>query len=321
MTQNLACGIEIGGTKLQVALGGPDGNIHAQARETIEPRDGAQGILKSIQTLFSQVCNQAGAEPSQIKGIGVGFGGPVNPASGHTVCSHQIDGWDHYPLRQYLEERFSLPAKIQNDASLAGYAEAHAGAGQGYDRLFYITIGSGIGGGFILNGEIDEGQGLGAAEIGHTYVPDPETGEPEKLEHLCSGWSIGQRAREALLDGEDSTLRQLCNNDIERIDARMVYQAAEQEDILALTLLDETTRTLAVAISNVIALYSPRRVIIGGGVSLMGPLFWEPLQEKINYYIFDPFRNHVDVVPAQLSEDVVIVGGVLLGHQTAKRES
>jgi glucokinase len=188
-----------------------------------------------------------------------------------------------------------------------------AGAGRGYERIFYVTIGSGIGGGLVDHGVIDEGQGLGAGEIGHTWLPDPVTGEPEKLELLCSGWSIGRRARQRILDGQLSLLSDLVGGDIEKISAKAVYEAAERGDSLSLAILTETCETLGLAIANVIALLHPERVVVGGGVSLMGDLFWDRLRDAVARRVFGPFRNSWCVTKAALGEDVVVVGGVLLG--------
>ena len=261
-----AVGIEIGGTKLQMGLGLKDGKIIHIARDQVDPTRGAEGIRTVIPQLMDDLLQKASLAKKDISGIGVGFGGPVNSRTGITLKSHQIQGWDNFPLQTWLERQFSCPVTIQNDASTAGYAEAMIGAGRGFSRVFYMTIGSGIGGGWILDGKIDEGQGLGAAEIGHTWLPDPETGEPDRLEQLCSGWSIGRRTREAIEFGEQSSIPKLCGGDIKQITAKTVYMAAEQDDLLALSILDNTCKTLALAICNIIALYHPEKIIIGGGV-------------------------------------------------------
>ncbi|MBD3265930.1 ROK family protein, partial [bacterium] len=234
---------------------------------------------------------------------------------GITITSHQVQGWDGFPLKKFLHEQFHVPVFVQNDASIAGYAEAKLGAGTGLHRIFYMTIGSGIGGGLITNGVIDEGQGLGAAEIGHTWIPDPDTGEPEKLEQIGSGWSIGRRAQEALEAGEHSLLVEMCDHTHE-IDAKIVYAAVERDDLLATAILDETCQALALAISNIIALLHPERVILGGGVSLMGALFWDNLQEKVRRHVFAPYAKHYEIVPAVLGEEVVVIGAILLGDSS-----
>ena len=305
-------GIEIGGTKLQVGLGDGGLSLTGCLRRTVDPGVGADGIRGVLRDLVPSLLAEAGKTTADVAGIGIGFGGPVDSKRGITLVSHQIEGWDSFPLKEWAEECWSIPTKVQNDANLAGYAEAIAGAGRGCDRIFYMTIGSGIGGGLIDRGIIDEGQGLGAAEIGHTWLPDPVTGKPEKLELLCSGWSIGRRARQRALDGRSSLLNDLVDGDIEKISAKIVYEAAESGDSLALAILNETCETLGLAIANVIALLHPEKVIIGGGVSLMGNLFWDRLRDAVARRVFGPFRDSWCIAKASLGEDVVVVGGILL---------
>ncbi len=309
-----ALGIEIGGTKLQAGVGLRENKLMSTVRANINAEQGAQGIQNQLPDLCNEALQKAECTWDDISGIGVGFGGPVDSQKGIVITSHQVEGWDRFPLQDWIENTFSKPAVIQNDASTAGYAEAHLGAGKGCSRVFYITIGSGIGGGWIINGKIDEGQGFGAAEIGHCWVPDPDTGEPELLEHVCSGWSIGGRAQQALeLDEEDSILRQWFEGRLDQITAKDVYKAAEQDDDFATVILDETSKTLAVAICNIIALLHPQKIIIGGGVSLMGDLFWKPLISTVESNCFEPFAGKYEIVPAALEEDVVVAGAVLLG--------
>jgi glucokinase len=174
-----------------------------------------------------------------------------------------------------------------------------------------MTVGSGVGGGWILNGQIDNGQGLGAAEIGHTWVPDPQTGKPVEMEQFCSGWAIGQRARLAVANA-DSIMKELAGA-IDKIDARIVYSAAEQGDEIATRILQETCQTLGIGISNVVALLHPERVVIGGGVSLMGPLFWGTLQKEFRLRVMPTFASSVELLPAKLKEDVVVIGALCLG--------
>jgi glucokinase len=295
---SLALGIEIGGTKLQAGVGSGEGPLRALVRRRVDPSKGGQGIRDAIPALADEALAAAGAREEDLRGIAAGFGGPVDTRRGVTLVSHQVEGWKDFPLRSWLEEMFRLPAALQNDAKTAAYAEAMRGAGQGLRRIFYITAGSGIGGGLVTDGRIDEGQGLGAGEIGHTWVPDPDTGKPEKLELVASGWSIGKRASRRL--GREVT-------------AADVYALAEQGDAAARKLLEESAGALAVGIANVVALLHPERVILGGGVSLMGPFFWDPLRARLSERAFAPFARTFDLVPASLGEEVVVVGAVLLG--------
>ena len=156
-------GIEIGGTKLQLGLGDGLGTIHSLWRGAVTPNDGADGIRKQILDAIPQMLASAQRDRAELKGIGVGFGGPVDDHTRTVIKSHQIHGWDGFPLADWITDIAGVPATLGNDADVAGLAEALFGAGQGLNPIFYITIGSGIGGGLIINGEIYRGCGRGAA--------------------------------------------------------------------------------------------------------------------------------------------------------------
>jgi glucokinase len=312
MSSALSIGIEIGGTKTQVGIGSaaagllPDGIV----RRPVDPACGAEGILRDLLSLVGEVLDCQGLALSDIHKIGIGFGGPLDSARGVVQQSFQIDGWKDFPLKKWAEEQWGRPVILENDASTAGLAEAMLGSGCGCTRLFYITAGSGVGGGWIVNGRIDNGQGLGAAEIGHMWVPNPSSGEYVELEQVCSGWAIGRRARMGV-SNRHSIMEELAGSR-DRIDARIVYQAAELGDETALLILSETCRTLGVAMSNIVALLHPERIILGGGVSLMGPLFWDCLQNEFHSRVLQVFAPQVELVPAKLKEDVVVIGALCL---------
>ena len=305
----LALGIEIGGTKLQVGIG-QAGKLSALTRDTVEVTAGGAGIRRALRGLVSEVLAKTGCDLAEITKIGIGFGGPVDSRRGVILKSFQITGWDNYPLRAWAEDTWQKPVIIQNDAKTAGLAEALYGAGKGRARIFYLTIGSGIGGGWVVNRQIDEGQGLGATEIGHTWVPHPVTGKPAELEAVCSGWAIGTRGQGAAED-ETSLMLELAGSQTQ-INAEVVYAAAEQGDEPALRILDETCQTLGLALGNIVSLLHPERIIIGGGVSLMGPLFWDRLRREVQARSLAEFSDHTEVVPAALGEGVVVIGALAL---------
>ena len=229
---------------------------------------------------------------------------------GLALKSYQIAGWDQFPIQKWAEEQWGKRVVVENDASTAGLAEALHGSGRGYNRIFYMTIGSGIGGGWIVDGRVDNGQGLGAAEMGHTWVFEPGSGAPIELEHFCSGWAIGQRARKAV-ENKKSLLVEMAGS-VDAIDAKIVYAAAEKGDPLAQQILNETCQGLGLAISNVVALLHPQRVIVGGGVSFMGALFWDSLRREVAARSMPTFVSGVEVVRAELGEDVVVIGALCL---------
>jgi glucokinase len=289
-------GIEIGGTKLQIGVGPGDGALAALWRGTVDPVAGADGIRRQITSAVPELLAKTGLTRSQLGGVGIGFGGPVDDATHSVMKSHQIPGWDEFPLARWITESTGLPAVLGNDADVAGLAEALFGAGKGLSPIFYMTIGSGIGGGLIVNGEIYRGCGRGAAEIGHLLVDDSVP-----LEQAASGWAIGQRAKRVL--GKS-------------LNAEQVAEAARFGDLGARQVLHDSWVALAEGLCHVIALLCPRRIVIGGGVSLMGEeLLFKPFRELVAASVFKPFAQCYDIVPAALGEEVVVHGALALARQ------
>ena len=313
-------GIEIGGTKLQAALGKANGEILHKERGYADTSAGAESILSWFDESVPSLLRLAQKSGWTASGIGVGFGGPVDSAAGTAVVSHQVGGWSGFPLKQWFEDRFGLPVTIANDSNAAGWAEYCCGAGKGTRTFCYMNIGSGIGGAFVIEGRLHDGQGFGAAEIGHTYVPDFTSATPgaaDKLENLCSGWSIEKRLQALPRLEPGSPLARQCDDDPARITCSVLAEAAREDDAVALGELDRVAATIAVALSNVITLLHPERIALGGGVSLMGDVLLNPIREHIDAIVFGPYRGRYEIVPCALGEDVVLAGGLLLAPSSS----
>ena len=311
-------GIEIGGTKLQLGLGLGDGTLAGLWRGMVEVAAGPEGIRRQILMAVPELLAQAGIDRSQVAGAGIGFGGPVDDATHTILKSHQIAGWDRFPLADWITNMLGWPAVLGNDADVAGLAEALFGAGKGLSPVFYITIGSGIGGGLIIDGKIYRGCGKGAAEVGHLRVGQTTAGVLLRpLEECASGWAIGETARaEAAMGQGGEKLLQLVDGQPERLTAWHVGQAAAQGDELSLSLLLRTWNYLADAINQVLVLLCPRRIILGGGVSLMGEqIFLQPLRRLVAERAFAPFADCYDLMPSALGEEVVVHGALALARQ------
>jgi glucokinase len=317
-------GIEIGGTKLQLGIGPGNGTLTGLWRAGVEASAGAEGIRRQIRDGFSQLLAQHSLGLGDIAGTGIGFGGPVDDSHQVVVISHQIPGWDGFPLVQWMSDTFGLRAALGNDADLAGLAEARFGAGQGLSPIFYITIGSGIGGALIIDGDVYRGAGRGAGEIGHlrlTLRTQTKSEATVRLEDVASGWAIARRAREELSDkpGRSSALIDLAGSSIDRITTHHVAQAAAQADPYARVVLDDALEALAHGIAQTIVLVCPRRIIVGGGVSLIRrDLFLDPLRRRISELVatlyFPPFAGCYDIASAALGEQVVVHGGLALAR-------
>lgn len=297
-------GIEIGGTKLQLGIGPGDGTLVARWRGGVVAAEGGEGIRRQIEAALPGLLAQAGLDRGGLRGAGIGFGGPTDDTTQTVIRSHHIAGWDGFPLRDWVSRLVGVPAVLGNDADVAGLAEALFGAGRGLSPLFYITVGTGVGGGLILDGRIYRGVGRGAAEIGHLrpVYPAPPAGCGEILEYYAAGWGIERAARARY--GMPMT-------------ARQVAERARGGDPVARGILDEAVQALAEGICSVIKLLCPRRVVIGGGVSLAGEdLFFAPLRQYVAERGMAALAGLTDIVPAALGEEVVVHGAVALARQT-----
>lgn len=304
---HMLMGVEIGGTKLQVAVADDSGAIREIWRATVDAVSGGEGIRRrladEIPSLAARFANAFGP----LKAIGVGYGGPVDSATGTTICSHQISGWENIPLARLLAEVAKVPCVVGNDADVAGLGEAERGAGRGVRPMFYTTVGSGIGGGLILEGVgIHPGAGLGSAEVGHLRL---SPGGPI-VEEIGSGWGIQRQARRALEVGEDSSLSKL---KIEEVTVPAIAKAAQTGDPLARRVLQEGIDALGFGLAQVMAIACPKRLVVGGGVSLLGEdAYLAPLRESVRRQTFAPYAHLVDLVGAELGEEVVLHGAVAL---------
>jgi glucokinase len=319
-------GIEIGGTKLQLGVGAADGMLAGLWRGAVETAAGPEGIRRQITTAVPELLARAGVERAQLRGVGIGFGGPVDDATRTIIKSHQIEGWDHFPLADWIGDAVDLPAVLGNDADVAGLGEALHGAGKGLSPIFYITIGSGIGGGLIIDGEIYRGSGRGAAEIGHLqfksyWLKDSQSifsSPTETLEQLASGWGIAESAKRCSLNEQPihSGLYSMVQDRKRLLTAKDVVKAAREGDAFAESILKRSVGYLADAICHVIALLCPRRIVIGGGVSLIGEEWlFKPLRQLVAERVFKPFAECYDIVPAALGEEVVVHGALALARR------
>jgi glucokinase len=309
-------GIEIGGTKLQLGIGPDDGKLRGLWRGTVDFAAGPEGIRRQIITAVPELLARSGVRRGELHGVGIGFGGPVDDATYTVIKSHQIEGWDNFPLADWITELLDLPAVLGNDADVAGLAEALHGAGKGLSPIFYITIGSGIGGGFIINGEIYRGCGRGAAEIGHLRLPYLDATRDWVLEEIASGWGMERRMRDVLswngLQGP--AFEQFRAG--RPLTASLIAEGAAEGDPLCLDALQSVRGVLAEAICQTIVLLCPRRIVIGGGVSLMGEeLLFQPLCQLVSERVFEPFAGLTDIVPAVLGEEVVVHGAIALARK------
>jgi glucokinase len=304
-------GIEIGGTKLQLGVGPGDGTFVAEpVRATVDRAAGAVGIREQIARHGRELVARHG-----ITRIGIGFGGPIDAAAGRTIKSHQIAGWEDFPLAAWCLDTLGVPAVLGNDADLAALAESRFGAGRGSDPVFYVTVGTGIGGGFVEGGRLYSGHGPAASEIGHLR-PGPAAIDPHAtVESIASGLAI-EAAADAQFAGDEAFRRLVGIDAGAKFTARELARGAELGNKAARDILDRATTTLGWAIAQVVTLLAPEVIVVGGGVPLVGErLFYEPLRQAVERYVFPPLRGTFEVRPPSLGETMVIHGALALAAE------
>jgi glucokinase len=294
--------IEIGGTKLQLCAGTGDGRILDRRRFMVERERGAEGIRAQIASAVPELIAQW-----QPAAIGVGYGGPVDWRTGRIWKSYHIAGWSDFPLGDWLREQTALPVFVENDSNLATLGEARCGAGAGANPVFYTNMGSGVGGGLVVNGAIYHGAPPGEMEFGHLRLQ----GSERILEDDCAGWSLDRAIRVAVKSAPDSALAPLVAAEPGG-EARHLAAALAAGDALAESLLARQAGHLANALGVVTQLLHPEVIVLGGGVSLLGEPLRAAVAELLPQFIMDVFRPGPQVRLAGLREDSVPVGALLL---------
>lgn len=295
-------GIEIGGTKLQIVLGDAAGKIVQRHRLTVDSAQGASGIRKQIEATLAKILSAT--KPAA---AGVGFGGPVDWKTGRICKSHQIEGWSEFDLGNWLHELTDVPVVVDNDANVAALGEALRGVGAGANPVFYVTLGSGVGGGLVVDGRIYHGARPGESEIGHVRLDRRGT----IVESRCSGWAVDAKIRELKTTEPSSLLVKLAGEDGGG-EARHLAAALRRGDSAAERILRETAEDLAFGLSHVAHLFHPEVIVLGGGLSGMGEPLRAAVETALRPFLMEAFLPGPRVCLAGLGEDAVPAGALLL---------
>jgi len=323
--------LDYGGTKLSAAITTPSSRVWLDhARVLAPPNHNARYDQAAMLDLARKILN--GRQPSA---VGVSFGGPVDATRGVVILSHHVPGWENFPLRDQLQKEFGAPATVDNDANVAALGEYKFGAGfvetLHATSLLCVTVSTGVGGGWILDGKIFHGAESMAGEIGHTIVqPRPERNEVKSkdasaqlpqcvcgrygcVESLASGPAIARDARARLVETmHASSLRAFAPNRLHELTALDVASTANDGDELAQEIMDNAAHALGFGIGTAITLMNPERVVIGGGVSKSGERWWRGVRESARANTLPQMR--VDIVPAALGDDTPLWGAVALAE-------
>ncbi len=322
---DLLLALDYGGTKLTAGLLAagprPGGEDVWLAHSRVYSPSGADAAYDRA-AMFRMAHELLARSPGRLAAVGVSFGGPVDANRGVVRLSHHVPGWDETPLRDQLRAEFRAPVAVDNDANVAALGEWKLGAGQGCASMLYVTISTGIGGGWVLNGRIYDGADGMAGEIGHVVVRPGGAacvcGKRGCLEAEACGPAIARAARELLAarPGEGRELRALAKGDTasapaaEAVTAQLVAQAAQAGDSLAGEVLEEAARMLGAGLGGAINLMNPERVILGGGVTKSGEHWWQVVRETARGHVLPQAR--VEILPAALGDDAPLWGAAAL---------
>ena len=297
-------GIEIGGSKLQLVSGDETGQIHERRRLVVDQARGAEGIRRQIEQTIPELLRQG-----DVEAVGIGFGGPVDWQRGRICCSHHIAGWSEFDLVEWLRPLTNAAVSVDNDGNVAALGEALRGAGVGLNPVFYVTLGSGVGGGLVNDGKIYHGATPGEAEIGHLRLDRNGT----TVEARCCGWAVDARIRALKTTEPTGLLARLAANDT-RGEAKHLTAALHQGDAAAQRILGEVAEDLALGLSHVVHLFHSQVIILGGGLSGLGEPLRAAVQAALRKFTMEAFLPGPEIRLAALGEDAVPVGALLLGQ-------
>lgn len=291
-------GIDLGGTNLRIGLFNEQGEIVEEYSRATEAEKGPEFAVNNMQEVINRLKQQY-----EIKAVGIGSPGPLDPYEGVIIEPPNLTGWVNVPLVKMLEEKTGIPVKLENDANAAALAEATLGAGKGAKSVFYVTVSTGVGGGYVNNGELISGAQGNCGEIGNMIVnPSPDAYQGPglnkgALEGLASGTAIGRIGKERL---------GITNG------AQGVFELASQGDKAAQDILDEAINYLAIGLANIVHTVNPEVIVIGGGVMKSKDLILQPLIEKTRNYLYPSLRDSLIIKPALLDQKAGLIGAGLL---------
>ncbi len=316
-TAHHVLGIDIGGTKLATVLATREGEILHKVRLPTEAQRGPAFGVERIKAMVRQNLAETGIAPADVLGIGVACGSPMDAEQGIILGPPNLPTWNPVPIKAILEAEFGLYTELENDANAGALAEWLFGAGKGKRNIVYMTMGTGIGGGLILDGRLYRGTNGNAGEVGHMRVVDRDgplcsCGKRGCLEAFCSGPAIARRVREAVLTASPAQSRALLTlaGTADALAAEHLFLAARQGDPLALHLVDETAHYMGVGLANIIQTINPQVIILGTIATEQGDFFLDRVRRVVRAETWPQMSAVVEILPSPLGNRVGDYGAI-----------
>jgi glucokinase len=318
-------GVDLGGTNVRIGIVTPTGRVLKKEEYGLDP---SQGGLKSVEELVSNLKNflQKGiGKNNQLLGIGIGIAGAIDMKKGRIINSPNIPGLNGFGIREFIKKRISSPIVIENDANAFALGEGWVGAAKGSNYYCGITLGTGVGGGIVINGEILHGSGGMASEVGHMVI-DPEgplcgCGGKGCLEVYASATGIRRMALEAIERGAGREILKRAGGKVEDVTSEMVFEAARSGDKVAQKIFHKMGRFLGLGLVNLINLFNPEKIVIGGKASRAWDFFIKTTMGVVMERAMEGSREKVKIVQAKCGDNAGILGAAYISLKSIGRKA
>ncbi len=311
-------GIDLGGTTIKAGIVNDNGSIILQDFCATNVQLGFEHIVNDITGLVNNLLAKADMNINNIQSIGIGIPGLTDSKTGNVIYCTNL-AWENVPLAERLQARFGIPVNIENDATVAALAESLFGSTKGVPNSVFLTLGTGIGGGIIINGKVYSGSHGAGSEIGHMIVGENfyscNCGKNGCLETFASATAINKYAAQLIKEGRtNTTLIEMCKGNTDYISARMVFDAAKSGDEVAIEVVTRMVKYLSIGIINIYNMLDPDVITLGGGVAKAGQYLLDLVKKQTEKYVFNANVKYGDITLAQLGNEAGIIGAAFLGR-------
>ncbi len=319
----LILGVDLGGTKILTAVTDSQGKMLSRDHSITPAQKGHEAVIQSILESAHRALEQANVAISELTAIGVGAPGLSNPETGILFTSPNLPGWRNVPLKDIMQERLGKKTFVTNDANAAALGEFYFGAARGVRNFIYITLSTGIGGGIITDGKIYSGTSGAAGEVGHMTINDEgplcNCGNRGCWETLASGTALAREARYRIKEGVRTSILEYAEGDVEKVTAQVIHSAAEQGDSLAKELIARTGYYVGVGLANLINIFNPELIVIGGGLSNIGDMLLEPAFKMAGERAYAEAFQAVRFASAELGRNSGVLGAAAFALQEMRK--
>jgi glucokinase len=313
--QTTYLGIDLGGTNVQIGVVTEDGKVLSRAKRKTLADEGRDAVLDRIVDGVEEACDSAGVPLESIKSVGMGAPGPVDPNTGIVLEAVNLR-WKNEKIAEILGKRLGKQVALDNDVNVAVYGEWKAGSGRGATHLMGCWVGTGVGGGFVLDGKIFYGHHLTAGEVGHMILMPHNPPGVRSVEHNCSRTAMCNRVRQLIEAGRDSVVTDLVDGKLAKIKSKTIAEAYAKEDKLVVDVVHDAAWRLGTILAGITTLLSLEKIILGGGLTeAIGESWVKRVETAVHFHAFPDVCKEVEVVASALEDNAGVIGAALIAQE------